>query len=184
MPTRGRGGVRGARAMSAAAILALLTLSIPAFGAATPAAGTAAPPLVVDADQSTAVNAPDSNSGHVTYTGHVVITRGVTRIHGEHAVVYTQGRSLIRAVVTGSPATFSWQGKSGRPVHGQALAITYRAADDTVELTGSVVVTRGKERFSAAHAVYALRTQTLTAHGSNSERVHAVFPPAATTGGS
>lgn len=165
--------------------VAALALAIPvvAGGAETPAPRTASPPLVVDADQSTAINIPRSGSGHVTYTGHVVITRGATVIRGARAVVFTQGRRLQRAVVTGNPATFSWQGKTGRPVQGQALTITYRAAEDTVELAGSVVVTRGKERFSAAQAVYALQTQTLSAHGTGTERVHAVFPPTATTGG-
>lgn len=175
----------GSRSRALAAALAAVTLALPCAASATaaPTARTAAPPLVVDADRSTAISAPGSDSGQVTYSGHVVITRGVTRIRGERAVVYTRRQKLTRAVVTGSPATFRWRGKTGRPVDGQALSITYRAGNDTVELNGGVIVSRGKERFSAARAVYALRTQTLTADGSDKERVHAVFPPAAATGG-
>jgi len=153
------------------------------FLAAAAAVAAAGPSLVVDADHSTAVSAPGSDHGKATYTGHVLITRGPTVIHGDRADVYTRAQRLDRAVVTGSPATFTWHGKNGRPVDGHARTITYRAANNTVTLEGKAVVVRGDERFSASRAVYALDTQTLTAHGNGHERVHVVVPPAAGTGG-
>jgi len=165
------------RARRFARPLAVAGLVLAAAAAATPPP----PSLVVDADHSTAVSAPGSNTGKATYTGHVVITRGTTVIHGDRADVYTRRQRLERAVVTGSPATFTWQGKKGRPVNGHAQTITYRAKDDTLTLEGQVVVVRGRERFSAAEAVYALDSQTLTAHGNSGERVHVVVPPSAST---
>lgn len=150
---------------------------------AVPAAQAAATALTVDADHSTAVNPAGAGAGQVTYSGHVVITRGNMVIRGERAVVYTRNQRLEKAVVTGGPAHFFWHPAKGVPVRGEAQEATYLAAADTVELRGAVTLTRGGEVLSAAAMRYALGTQTLTAEGSASRRVHAVIPPAATAGG-
>jgi lipopolysaccharide export system protein LptA len=144
-----------------------------------------APPLVVNADRSTAVNVPNSGQSQVTYEGRVVLTRGSTEIDGGRAVVFLQHENLDKATVTGSPATFTWRPKTGQIVHGTAQQITYLVRQDEVVLTGNVEVRRGSETFSAAEAHYFLQTGTLTAHGGTSAtpgRVHVVMPPPATHG--
>lgn len=158
-------------------------LLVLACAVAAPGAHAAATALTVDADHSTAVNPASSGAGQVTYSGHVVITRGNMVIRGERAVVYTRNQRLEKAVVTGKPAHFFWHSATGAPVRGKAREATYLAAADTVELRGAVTLTRGGEVLSAAAMRYALGTQTLTAEGSASQRVHAVIPSAATAGG-
>ncbi len=168
------------------AILLWFTAAIApgAVAAPAPPAGTKAPPLVVDADHSTAVRRPGADTAKMTYTGHVVVTRGPTVIHGDRAVVQTRHGRLTQAHVTGNPATFTWHGKNGKPVHGSAAQITYLAHSNSIRLQGGVNITRGGEQFSAAEAVYMLQSQTLTASGQGKDRVHAVMPPAEATGGS
>ena len=162
-------------ASAAAALLAIFAAS---------AAAAPQPPLVVTADRSTAISFPDSNRTQATYEGSVVITRGAATIHGERAIVYMKNQHLDRAVVTGTPATFTWLPQQGAPVHGSAATITYLAISDTVVLTGKVTVQRGMETFSSAEARYALKTGTLAAHGGSGAapgRVHVVVPPPPST---
>ncbi|MGH8274150.1 MAG: lipopolysaccharide transport periplasmic protein LptA [Gammaproteobacteria bacterium] len=151
-------------------------------------AAAPAGPITVDADHSVATRPSGSGSGTVTYDGHVVITRGGKAIvHGAHAVVYISHQHLQKAVVTGSPAQFSWQPDKGLPVHGQALKITYFAAENSVEMEQQARLHRGKEVFSAARIHYSLTTQVLKAEGKTGSkqggRVHVVIPPASSAGG-
>jgi lipopolysaccharide export system protein LptA len=164
------------RLAAAGVAAALLIASEPAWAAAPP-------PLVVEADHSTAILSKNDDTTHVTYTGHVVITRGTTIIHGAHAVVYITHQHFTKAIVTGSPTHFSRKPKTGRPVHGQANKITYTAADNTVVLEGKAILHRGSEVFHAATASYNLATRVLKAHGQQGGRVHVVLPPAKETHG-
>ncbi|MGH8161198.1 MAG: lipopolysaccharide transport periplasmic protein LptA, partial [Gammaproteobacteria bacterium] len=137
-------------------LAAMLMIAIGSAWAAPPA-----PPLVVDADHSTATHNSNSDTGQVTYTGHVVITHGPTIIHGAHAIVYTQRQQLVKAVVTGSPTNFTYRPDTGRPVHGVADKITYLANDNMVILEGHATLHRGKEVFRAAIVHYDIVTQLL-----------------------
>ncbi|MGH8226027.1 MAG: lipopolysaccharide transport periplasmic protein LptA [Gammaproteobacteria bacterium] len=159
---------------------AALLLLLCAAGAV---AGAAPVPLTVDADHSTAVNQADADSGQVTYSGHVVITRGGVAIHGDRAVVYTRRQRLEKAVVTGDPVRFSWHSANAAPVSGEAQEVSYIVAGNSIELHGKVTLHRGAEIFSASTMHYALDTKVLTAEGGKNQRVHAVIPPATTTGG-
>lgn len=146
-------------------------------------ASAAVVPLTVDADHSTAVNQPNSDTGQVVYSGHVVISRGGVVIHGDRAVVYTRHQHLEKAVVTGNPARFFWPSVTGAPIRGEAQEASYLVAKNVIELQGKVTLHRGGEILSAATMRYALDTRVLTAEGGNNERVHAVIPPAATASG-
>ncbi|MGH7058371.1 MAG: lipopolysaccharide transport periplasmic protein LptA, partial [Acetobacteraceae bacterium] len=162
----------------------LAAVALPAIAGAL-ALGATQPPLLVNADRSTAIEL-SGDRAQATYEGRVVITRGAVVIHGERGVVYVYKQHLDKTVVTGTPATFTWRPRQGSPVNGHAATITYLAASDTVVLTGDVEVTRGAETFSAAEARYALKTGTLAAHGGSGPtpgRVHVVVPPPAATAG-
>lgn len=164
--------------LAAAVLLALA-------GFASAADKPAPPPLVINADHSTAVSAPGSDHGQAVYEGHVVLTRGDAAMHGAKAVVYTRNGGLERAVVTGAPATFSWTPPGAHRVDGRADSVTYLASSNTVVLHGDVLVTRGAESFSAAEVRYDLDTGTLNAQSGGTDggtRVHVVMPPAAATG--
>lgn len=155
------------------------------FAGAALAGSTAQPALIIDADHSTATNAPGSPHGKAVYEGHVTLIRGAALMHGMKAVVYTLDGKLDRAVVSGDPASFSWQPQTGRRIDGHAMTVTYIAGSDSVVLTGNVVLTRGAETFSAAEIHYALTSGTLTAtsgHEDHGSRVHVVMPPPGSTG--
>ncbi len=151
--------------------------------ASTARATPPAPPLVVEADHSTAIHHADSDTGQVTYSGHVVITHGPAVIHGAHAVVYTDHQHLVKAVVTGSPTQFTYRPGTGLPVHGKSDKITYLMPENLVVLEGDATLHRGKEIFRAAVVRYDLDTQLLKARGQQGGRVHVVIPAEGSAGG-
>jgi len=165
-------------------IKAILIPLLAATSLALPAATFAAnpQPLTVDADHSVTTLDNKADTSQTTYSGHVVIRRGTTVIHGAQAVVHTRHQRLEKAVVTGKQATFSVQkaGDKG-PVHGRADRITYQVAANTLVLEGDAHLKRNGQKFSAARVRYNLDTRTLEARGKRDERVHVVIPPAQST---
>jgi lipopolysaccharide export system protein LptA len=136
-------------------------------------------PLTVDADRSLTTLERKADTSQTTYTGHVVIRRGTTVIHGAKAVVHTRDQRLEKAVVSGKPANFSvHQAGRQRPVQGRAQRITYQVAANTLVLEGDAHLHREGQKFSAARVQYNLGTRAIQAHGKQGERVHVVIPPA------
>ena len=114
----------------------------------------------------------------VVYSGHVVIHRGRLTLHGDRAVIHLKEQKIDTVHVTGNPAHFTLQ-PTGKPeIKGNALSITYYAADSLLDLDGQVHFSRPGENFSADHVRYDVNTRRLEAHGNNHGRVHAVLSPA------
>lgn len=134
--------------------------------------------MTITADRSSAVSSKDRKRTEVTYSGHVVVTRGGLKLFGDKAVIHARAHGIGAVAVTGGPARFEFHEPGHRTVNGEALSITYKASDETLHLDGQVHFSRPGETFSASHVTYRIDTRHLKASGKNAGRVHAVMSPA------
>lgn len=140
--------------------------------------------LRVEAQEALATGLNFDNS-QWTFHGAVKITTADGTLTSDKATVNFQDNTLARAVINGSPATFSQQrpgtgaGSKPRHVHGAAGRIDYDLAAGTVRLSESATLSDGANEIAGRTLVYGLRDQRVLANPGeqSTERVRITIQP-------
>lgn len=120
-----------------------------------------------------------------SFHGAVKITTADGTLTSNNATVDFHDNTLVRAVINGSPATFSQQrppaapGGKPRQVHGAAGRIDYDLAAGTVRLSESATLSDGANEIAGRTLVYGLRDQRVLANPGeqSAERVRITIQP-------
>lgn len=140
--------------------------------------------LRVEAAEALATGLNFDNS-QWTFHGKVKITTADGTLTSDEATVDFRNNTLTRAVINGSPATFSQQrpatapGGKPRQVHGAAGKIDYDLAAGTVRLSESATLSDGANEITGRTLVYGLRDQRVLANPGeqSAERVRITIQP-------
>jgi lipopolysaccharide transport protein LptA len=130
--------------------------------------------LRVEATEALATGLNFDNS-QWTFHGAVKITTADGTLTSDTATVDFRDNTLARALINGSPATFSQQ----RQVHGAAGRIDYDLAAGTVRLSESATLSDGANEIAGKTLVYGLRDQRVLANPGeqSTERVRITIQP-------
>ena len=140
--------------------------------------------LRVEAAEALATGLNFDNS-QWTFRGAVKITTADGTLTSDTATVDFRDNTLARALINGSPATFSQQrppaapGGKPRQVHGAAGRIDYDLAAGTVRLSESATLSDGANEITGKTLVYGLRDQRVLANPGeqSAERVRITIQP-------
>lgn len=145
----------------------------------------AAPASALEADrqQPMQINSDRFESGMDTnttvLTGNVRITQGSLVVNAARADVTQDKGEVARALLTGKPATLKQAMDGGGELNAQAGTIDYKLTDETVELSGDVVLERPQGTLRSQRVVYSVKTGRLAAGEGVSGGVQLVIPPKA-----
>lgn len=111
-----------------------------------------------DKDQPISIEADsveiDEGTHKSTYKGNVVLTQGSIHITADNVTFHqkTKGKQ-VEAI--GNPVTFQQDGGTKKGlIKGKAQKIEYKAADNTLILTGKAQLTQGKDSFKSDRIIY------------------------------
>ena len=137
--------------------------------------------IVVRADRARTIMGQDQQNSQWTLQGHVRIQappRG--SLSADRAVVNVLGSRITRATVSGSPAQFMQQSKTGKPAQGHAEQIVYDLNKGTVQLSGNAWLSDGRNQMSAPVLTYdVLKDRIKGSSPGNGGRVHITITPQA-----
>ncbi len=122
----------------------------------------------------------DEKKGFSRYEGNVNLQQGSLELHGDSMTVYSNGRSVTKVIVTGSPARFSQRpdGKSA-DLNAEAGRMEYNKTNEHIILTdGARIWQQGGNEFASDHINYDIRNNIVNAGGDNKEnRVSITLQP-------
>lgn len=119
-------------------------------------------PMDVQADQLQG----NVNQGVSTLLGHVKITQGTLIAQADQATLHQDARhKIVRAVLTGSPASLVQQLDEGGQLDIRAREIDYDQERSTATLTGDATVKQPRGEVSGQRLVYDLRSKQITGSG-------------------
>lgn len=118
--------------------------------AAEPVQPAAQEPIQIEADSAEFSDA----TGVGTYTGHVILIRGNSRIEADEVVVHSQDNRLSRISATGNPIHFYQQSEGQDPIRGQSLRLEYDAQTEVLLLMDEAELQRGSDHFSGNRIQY------------------------------
>ena len=133
-------------------------------------------PLSIDADHGDL----DLKAGRGRYWGHVSFARGTTRITADEVVLELVDGQLSSAVISGAPASFEQTVEgAAQPTRGTARTMTYRAADDIVELAGDARVVQAGDEVAGDLIRYDIKQQRVLAASTDAQggRVQMTITP-------
>jgi lipopolysaccharide export system protein LptA len=135
--------------------------------------------LFIKADQASADPADFVNSTWV-FRGNVEFRNADTAATGDQAKLSFRDNGLLKAMLTGKPATFS-QPRTGKqtPARGEASTVEYTLADSTVRLSGGALVSDGTNEVRGTAIAYDLQRQVVTANAGDDGRVRMTIQPPA-----
>lgn len=110
----------------------------------------------------------DESKGISRYKGNVLFTKGTLVIKADTVTLYSDGETLKKAIITGSPADIQHQPDNEEKVHSQANRMEYIVATEELTLTGRAFVDQGDQHFSGEVIKYNTQQRTVTASGSQS----------------
>lgn len=158
------------------AIATLLTLlgNLPAIGHAL--SSDRDKPIHIEADSAKL----DEKNGLSHYEGNVHLRQGSLDLRGDSMTVHSNGRSVTKIVVTGSPASFSQRpdGKSA-DLNAEANRMEYMQSEERIILTRKARVWQtGGNEFASDHINYDIRNNIVNAGGDNAgNRVSITLQP-------
>lgn len=154
--------------------IVLLLAAAPALGKST----DRNQPMDLTADRTDALLGDDSVS---TLEGNVRIRQGSLEVDADRAEVHQVGGDPNRVVLTGSPAKLRQVSDEGEPTEATANRIVYVMADETMVLTGNVVITQPRGTLRGESIRYDINTGRLNG-GDDGGRVNLrILPKSATT---
>ena len=145
----------------------------------------ALPASALDSDrqQPMQINSDRFESGMDTnttvLTGNVRITQGSLVVNAARADVTQEKGEVARALLTGKPATLKQAMEGGGELNAQAGTIDYKLTEETVELSGNVVLERPQGTLRSQRVVYSVKTGRLAAGEGVTGGVQLVIPPKA-----
>lgn len=129
----------------------------------------------IHSDTSVAKVGKSGQSANVTVlTGHVDINQGTLKVTSTDATIeQAPNGEISRVVLNGNPAHLEQRQDNGDMMRATAQKIVYLLANNTVDLTGHVVVNQqNRGEFSATHMIYNTVTGTMNSGAEPGGRVH------------
>ncbi len=167
---RPKGRVAAARLITPWVVSLGVLLSLPVFALDS----DRQQPMRIRSDRSEADLAKDST----VLIGNVRITQGSLEVGAERAYITQAQGEVSRAVLTGKPATLRQQVEAGGELRAQARRIDYALANESIELTGGVVIERPQGTLRSERVVYSVKDGRVVA-GDDAGGVELVIPPRA-----
>jgi lipopolysaccharide export system protein LptA len=130
-------------------------------------------PMLIDADGGVATLAAD---GEAHLRGNVSIEQGTLKIEANEAHVTRRAGEFQRIVFTGAPARMQQQLDSGGMTRVTARRIDYDVPNETVVLTGDVVVTQPEGSMRGERITYNMQSGQLTG-GETGSRIRMRIEP-------
>ncbi|MDY0022517.1 lipopolysaccharide transport periplasmic protein LptA [Arenimonas caeni] len=162
--------------MRHASQLLILALAL----AATPALGKSSDrnqPMDISADRTDAMLGDDSVS---TLEGNVRIRQGTLEVDAARAEVIRAAGEINRIVLTGAPAVLRQVSDAGEPMEATAGRIVYMLGDETMMLTGNVVITQPRGTLRGETIKYDINTGRLDGGGDGARVQMRILPKSAT----
>lgn len=98
------------------------------------------------------------------FTGNVKISTEEALISGEKAVIDFQDHRLVRASISGQPATINWESsENDEAITGRANELIYNRESGTLTLTGEAVLSSGISEISGSALLYDFNAEQLVA---------------------
>lgn len=133
-------------------------------------------PMDITADRTDAMLGDDSVS---TLEGNVRIRQGSLEVDAARAEIHRAGGDPNRVVLTGAPATLRQVSDTGEPMEATANRIVYLLADESMMLTGNVVVSQPRGTLRGETIKYDINTGRLDGGGDGARVSMRILPKTA-----
>jgi len=133
-------------------------------------------PMDISADRTDALLGDDSVS---TLEGNVRIRQGSLEVDAARADVHRVGGDINRIVLTGAPAQLRQVSDAGEPMEATANRIVYLLADESMMLTGNVVVSQPRGTLRGETIKYDINTGRLDGGGDGARVSMRILPKTA-----
>ncbi|KFL37034.1 lipopolysaccharide transport periplasmic protein LptA [Arenimonas donghaensis] len=130
-------------------------------------------PMDISADRTDALLGDDSVS---TLEGNVRIRQGSLEVDAARAEVHRAGGDINRIVLTGSPANLRQVSDAGEPMEATANRIVYLLADESMMLTGNVVVSQPRGTLRGETIKYDINSGRLDGGGDGARVSMRILP--------
>lgn len=130
-------------------------------------------PMDISADRTDAMLGDDSVS---TLEGNVRIRQGTLEVDAARAEVHRAGGDINRIVLTGSPTHLRQVSDAGEPMDAQANRVVYLLADESMMLTGNVVITQPRGNLRGETVKYDINTGRLDGGGDGARVSMRILP--------
>ncbi|MAL04065.1 MAG: lipopolysaccharide transport periplasmic protein LptA [Arenimonas sp.] len=155
-------------------IIAALVLAPPALARST----DRNQPMDLSADRTDAMLGDNAVS---TLEGNVRIRQGSLEVDADRAEVHQVGGDPNRVVLTGSPATLRQVSDQGEPTEATANRIVYMLVDESMMLTGNVVITQPRGTLRGETISYDINTGRLNGGNDGARVSMRILPKSAAT---
>lgn len=135
-------------------------------------------PMDITADRTDALLGDDSVS---TLEGNVRIRQGSLEVDAARAEVHRAAGDINRIVLTGTPATLRQVSDAGEPMEATANRVVYMMADETMMLTGNVVISQPRGNLRGETIKYDINTGRIDGGGDGARVSLRILPKTATT---
>ncbi len=139
--------------------------------------------LESDREQPMQINSDRFEAGMDTnttvLTGNVRIVQGSLVVKAARADITQDKGEVSRALLTGAPATLKQTMTGGGELNASARTIDYKLAEESVDLSGNVILERPQGTLRSEKVTYSVKTGRLAAGEGVSGGVQLVIPPKA-----
>ena len=139
--------------------------------------------LESDREQPMQINSDRFEAGMDTnttvLTGNVRIVQGSLVVKAARADITQDKGEVSRALLTGAPATLKQTMTGGGELNASARTIDYKLAEESVDLSGDVILERPQGTLRSEKVTYSVKTGRLAAGEGVSGGVQLVIPPKA-----
>ena len=104
------------------------------------------------------------------FTGNVQISTDEALISGQKAVIDFQDHRLVRASISGQPATINWESsENDESIIGQASELVYNRESGTLSLIGDAMLSSGISQISGSTLLYDFNAEQVVAGSPDEE---------------
>ena len=104
------------------------------------------------------------------FTGNVQIRTNEALISGQKAVIDFQDHRLVRASISGQPATINWESsENDEAIVGQASELIYNRESGTLSLAGDAMLSSGISEISGSTLLYDFNAEQVVAGSPDEE---------------
>ena len=108
--------------------------------------------------------------------GNVRIRQGSLEVDAARAEVHRAAGEINRIVLTGSPARLRQVSDAGEPMDAQANRVVYLLADESMMLTGNVVITQPRGNLRGETVKYDINTGRIDGGGDGARVSMRILP--------
>ncbi len=104
------------------------------------------------------------------FTGDVRISTEETLISGQKAIINFQDHRLVRATISGEPATINWEStEKDEAINGRASELIYNRESGTLSLVGDATLSSGSSEISGNTLLYDFNAEQVVAGSPDEE---------------